>query len=73
MAEPRGHPQRPAKRTRTFEQVGYVRERRDRGNWSRGATTSNLDGQLASRQHFDFTFLGAFARLSVPPLRLRRT
>lgn len=36
-------------------------------------TTSNLDGRLASRQHFDFAFLGAFARLSVPPLRLRRT
>jgi len=47
----------------TFKQA--ERRWRKLPGWSHVATTSNPSGQLASRQHFDFAFLGAFARLSV--------
>lgn len=50
---------------RTIEQVVKIKGNRLSGE-SHGAT--NLGGQLASRQHFDFAFLGAFARLSARSL-----
>lgn len=57
-------PRNPRTTSRTFKRA--ERQAGKLPGWSDVATMPNPGGQLASRQHFDFAFLGAFARLSVP-------